>query len=302
LHISGRGFAEALSRKSVLAKTELESAACKGGAGFPSLPTLDLNAQQLSREAAFGKPLLPVQESQIMLQALKTRIKQTILLATNQMSHLAPTIRSTRLWLGNDYGGFYVCPEFLSSNSIIYSIGVGEDISFDRKIIERFGCEVYAFDPTPKSIDWVAQQSLPENFHFFPIGIGDKTGSATFFLPRNADHVSGSFVKQENVDDGRTVVVSLQSFADMTETLGHSRVDVLKMDIEGGEYDVLGSILQSAVRPGQIVVEFHDRFFEGGKQKTIDAIDALRRHGYGLFAVSPTFEEVSFLDTALTAR
>ena len=34
-------------------------------------------------------------------------------------------------------------------------MGCGEDISFDLGLIEMFDCDVYGFDPTPKSIDFV---------------------------------------------------------------------------------------------------------------------------------------------------
>ena len=36
-------------------------------------------------------------------------------------------------WMGNDYGGFFL-HNYINSNSIIYSVGIGEDISFDRLI------------------------------------------------------------------------------------------------------------------------------------------------------------------------
>jgi FkbM family methyltransferase len=173
---------------------------------------------------------------------------------------------------------------------------VGEDISFDRGAIAAFGCKVFAFDPTPKSIEWLRQQALPKGFSSYEIGIGDETKETTFFLPKNPNHVSGSFVAQDNTDKGRTVSVQLQSFADMASGLGHDRVDVLKMDIEGGEYAVIDSILRGPVRPAQILIEFHDRFFDEGEQITIDAITKLRASGYELFAVSPSFEEVSFID------
>jgi len=74
-------------------------------------------------------------------------------------------------WFGNDYGGFYICPDLLKYNNgekIIYSIGIGEDISFDLDIIKEFpNCKIYAFDPTPKSIEWIKKQHLPKNMIFF---------------------------------------------------------------------------------------------------------------------------------------
>jgi hypothetical protein len=79
----------------------------------------------------------------------------------------------------------------------------------------------------------------------------------------------------------------------------HTRVDVLKLDIEGGEYAVLDSILACEIKPGQILVEFHDRFFSDGRAKTLDAVGKLAVAGYKLFAVSPSFEEVSFIRSEL---
>ncbi len=69
------------------------------------------------------------------------------------------------------------------------------------------------------------------------------------------------------------------------------------MDIEGAEYDVLGNILDSPVTINQILIEFHDRLFEDGKIKTISAIKRLSSHGYKIFGVSDSFEEVSFINT-----
>ena len=38
-------------------------------------------------------------------------------------------------WYGNGYGGFYVDPSLVPDNAIVYSFGIGEDISFDKAII-----------------------------------------------------------------------------------------------------------------------------------------------------------------------
>ena len=87
--------------------------------------------------------------------------------------HLKKGIRCDYKWYGNEYGGFYVCPVFINENSIVYSFGIGEDISFDKALIDIHGCHVFGFDPTPKSIDWIKSQKLPENFNFYEYGLGD---------------------------------------------------------------------------------------------------------------------------------
>ena len=51
--------------------------------------------------------------------------------------HLKPNVNIEKKWYGNSYGGFYVHSTPLNSNSIVYSIGIGKDISFDCKIIKK---------------------------------------------------------------------------------------------------------------------------------------------------------------------
>jgi hypothetical protein len=77
--------------------------------------------------------------------------------------------------------------------------------------------------------------------------------------------------------------------------LGHRSIDILKMDIEGAEYQVLEDVLTSEIRPHQILVEFHHRFATGGIENTRHALGRLKAAGYRLFSVSPTVEEFCFI-------
>ena len=73
------------------------------------------------------------------------------------------------------------------------------------------------------------------------------------------------------------------------------RIDLLKMDIEGAEYEVLEGLLQSEIQPRQLLVEFHHRFVEQGLERTYDIIARLRKTGYGIIAISEIGREISFL-------
>lgn len=60
---------------------------------------------------------------------------------------------------GEHYGGWVVPISVLSESSICYCAGVGEDITFDLALIDTFGCDVFAFDPTPRAVRHVNQHA-----------------------------------------------------------------------------------------------------------------------------------------------
>ena len=198
-------------------------------------------------------------------------------------------------------GGWRFTTHDLGQDSIVYSLGVGEDIAFDLFIIDRFGAEVHAFDPTPSSIEMLSKTSLPNRFHFHPWAITAADGTLKFY-PRVKKDGSQSTVMftmiAEDASSENAIEVPAYCLSSVASRLGHSRIDLLKMDIEGAEYEVLEGLLASSIKPGQLLVEFHHRFPAIGLEKTADMIRLLRKSGYKIFAVSDTGREVSFLHTA----
>jgi FkbM family methyltransferase len=199
--------------------------------------------------------------------------------------------------LGSEYGGYVVCPLGLTAESIVYSFGVGEDVSFDLGMIERFDCTVHAFDPTPRSIEWVKGQQLPSKFVLHDYGLAAIDGKAWFTPPVNPEHVSHSLL-QQNTTRG-SFEFSVRRLDTIQRELGHSRVDVLKLDIEGAEYEVIDDLVEGTLRPAQILLEFHHHLPSVALSRTERAIAQLNRAGYRIFAVAETGREFSFIRAAL---
>lgn len=202
-------------------------------------------------------------------------------------------IQRERISLGNDGARWCVCPDGLGPSSIIYSFGVGEEISFDLELIRRFDARVHAFDPTPRSIDWLAEQHLPEKFVFHAWGVSDFDDHAKFLPPVNPAHVSYTLVKRHT--PWPAIEVPVRRLSSIRRELGHDRIDLLKMDIEGAEFGVLKDMLASGIPVHQLLVEFHHRWPEIGVGKTRQAIRDLNSAGYRIFDVSPSGEEYGFL-------
>lgn len=231
------------------------------------------------------------------------KIRQGLSIDKSTIAHLKPTIRCHKKWYGSSYGGFYIHPDQLNANSIIYSFGIGKDITFDIACVRHHGCQVYGFDPTPKSIAYI--RSLPPNdkFHFHEYAVSpDVTKHIEFFLPAHPKGVSGSLEHNSAVDESNSIKVLAKSFADITYELGHQHIDVVKIDIEGSEYELLDTILQLPVRIDQLLIEFHDRYFLDGVEKSRAIVKKLEAAGYGIFGSSMNFEEISFIKRELVTN
>ncbi|MFA5646323.1 MAG: FkbM family methyltransferase [Candidatus Ratteibacteria bacterium] len=189
---------------------------------------------------------------------------------------------------------FFVCPDYLDAESSVLSFGVGEEISFDLALIQNFGLTVYAFDPTPPSIAWIRKEKLPPNFRFFDFGIANYDGTAKFSYYESLAH---NYRKMESSSAQEAVCIAkvyrLNTILSMLQL--KQPIDLMKLNIEGTEYEVIEDIVQSNIAIEQIVVAFYHRFKEIGIAKTRKAIDLLKSVGYEIFYVDYKGEIYSFI-------
>jgi len=206
-------------------------------------------------------------------------------------------VKCARLTFGNRFAEWTFCPDHLNEHSVIYSFGVGEDVSFDLQLIEHFGLQIHAFDPSPRSIEWVRQQDLIEKFHFHPFGLAGSDGTRIFSEPDEPGiHSLKMIGSGEGQDEGRpTMELPVERLSSIMRKLGHDRIDILKMDIEGTEYEVVEDLTGSSLPVSQVLIEFHHRFGHIGIDMTRRAISGMNRAGYRIFHVSATGEEFSFI-------
>jgi len=202
---------------------------------------------------------------------------------------------------GTEYGGFYY-PESLDgldSNSIIYCIGAGEDISHDIVLAKKLDSTVYIIDPTPRAIDhcnyvknifdgknkpvydnrfgggkpfdyWklILENTIDSNKIIYNnCGIGIEDSIQKFYLPSNEEYVSCSLL--EGMKGEKYIKVNVKKLKTLMKEYGHTKIDLLKMDIEGSECDVIDDMLKEKIYPKYLTVEF-DLAFNGERIKNVD--------------------------------
>lgn len=197
--------------------------------------------------------------------------------------------------LGSEYGGWPVATGDAGPDTTIFSFGAGYDISFDLAAVDRLGCTILMFDPTPKSVAWMDSQSLPDRLTFHPIGIDNADGEVEFYSPSNPEHVSFAINRTPAASGQYSVMARVMRLESIIAHLDAAPPDILKLDVEGFEYRVIEDLLSGPIRPAQLLVEFHHNKYGFDISDTAQSVNRLRSAGYKVFHVSQSGREYGFI-------
>lgn len=155
---------------------------------------------------------------------------------------------------------------------VCYCAGVGKEMTFELELARLVKRPVQVFDPSPTGIETIAN-TKSENLRFFPVGIAAETATIEFSPPENAGEGSYSVVREGR----KRISFECWSLTKIMRENGDTAIDLLKMDIEGFEYDIIDVILNDHIPVRQLCVEFHPWLRPG---RTLRTIARLRRAGY----------------------
>ncbi|KAH6716043.1 methyltransferase domain-containing protein [Leptodontidium sp. MPI-SDFR-AT-0119] len=123
-------------------------------------------------------------------------------------------------------------------STIIYSFGVNDESTFEAEMLARIpSAQIFAYDFSVERIGSQIPPAHSARVHFSKVGLGGKDESAKtppFF--------------------------TLQTLMDQNK---HTYIDILKIDIEGGEYEALDAFMDACDRTGgnfpigQVMIELH---------------------------------------------
>jgi len=168
--------------------------------------------------------------------------------------HCVPTYHTIEK-LGVGYGGWHVPTDMIQADWVVYSFGIGEDITFDVDMMERFGCIVHGFDPTPRAVAYIDREGETyPNFVFHSLGVWSEDTTIRFYNPRKEHFASYSILNLRHQDD--YIEAEVKTIRSLMTQLGHDKVDLIKMDIEGAEQAVLPNLIADGVRPTVLCVEY----------------------------------------------
>jgi hypothetical protein len=156
-----------------------------------------------------------------------------------------------------EINGTVVSPDLLHEKSVVYSASSEQVSAFDRALIAHFGCTVHTLKYTPQR----------------------ERGAA--------DALSAAH------DSATPALSVLERIQRLMRQLGQRHIDLLRLDLEGAEYDAIDSLADSTLRPCQLVLDFHHHLPHCSFAQTERALTQLNQMGYRIFDCHASGQEYS---------
>ena len=161
----------------------------------------------------------------------------------------------------------------LSPDSVVYDVG-GYEGDWAAEIAARYACAVYVFEPVALFVEQLKKRFRKnERIHILPYGLDGKDGEMMISALAEASSV---FRDEDNHNHkaAQKEKISIRAINAVMTELGTKHIDLIKINIEGGEYGLLECLLDNDLIGSidNLQIQFHD--FVPDAEKRMNAIKA----------------------------
>lgn len=198
-----------------------------------------------------------------MIKKLKKMIRffiNTLTILAGNKSQLTPQQERVLPWVRDDGDKTHRLNYDLSDESLVIDLG-GYEGQWASDIFSMYCCKVYIFEPVPVYVNNIKRRFVKnENIIVYPFGLA--SNNLTTKISVTGDSSSSYKPSGEMID------VQLMSASDFFEGKNITFVNLMKINIEGGEYDLLEHLISTNLikKIQNIQIQFHD-FFPDGKNR-----------------------------------
>lgn len=184
-------------------------------------------------------------------------IIKALIKAANSLSHNERFISSKNLrivpWLRDNGDKTHSLNHSLNEDSIVFDLGgyLGE---WSKEIFNRYNCSIHIFEPVNSFCKQIEQNLKSEKIIINQFGLAQSTFETEIYICNEASSI--------HKKTGQNESIQLIDFMDYIKTKDITTIDLLKINIEGAEYDLLEYIIKTGyvVNISNIQVQFHDFF------------------------------------------
>lgn len=159
------------------------------------------------------------------------------------------------------------------------------------------GGRVYAYEASSKNFALLTenrQLNDLENLYIENSAISNRRGTMPFYTPSD-NRILGSLLQNTS---SFVEAVPTKTFSDIITEHAINRIDFLKIDVEGAEFDILfANPDETLSRTRKIVMEFHE--FKKDKKSHHDLVNLLNSHGFEVVVEKAIFPQPNWFGTGI---
>jgi FkbM family methyltransferase len=142
----------------------------------------------------------------------------------------------------------------LGPDSVVLDVG-GYEGQWASDIVAMYGCRIHVFEPVPEYAGRIERRFARNPLvTVHAAGLAEEEGTALLSVSADASSHAGGAAGGEQVE------VRLVGVEDFFASLGREQVELMKLNIEGAEYDLIAKLVETGLveRVVDLQVQFHD--------------------------------------------
>lgn len=205
------------------------------------------------------------------LKINKIKLRDNVVFIVNDTIPKAYLSMLVETWVNNDYTpkGFEI-----QSNDIVIDIGANSGFFSIFAAKKANKGRVISFEPVPyliKKIEENIKENKISNITLEQIAISNTNSSSEFYIS-NTHSGCHSLFKRDNLDKKITVkTMTLENYCSVNNI---GKINLLKLDCEGAEYDIFNSLSESFLKKNveKISMEYHDVINSEKHERIVDLL------------------------------
>jgi len=244
------------------------------GTGIWTIP-LPLSEINFKNDPMFGGFLLEYRKDGVLMGSQEIRIKEI------------PTVKKVADFSDTEPIFMNYCEFFeekiydrfdVQNLKVVFDIGASVGL-WTNYILSQGAKNVYSFEPNRVALSHIRKNFENESrVTVIPNAVYYKRASIPFYVDPSNSLISSVLKETNNVPTYEVETVTLD---EVMSSHGIQKVDLIKMDIEGAEFDIFENITNFTIdRVDSWLIEYHDFYFDDGRSKIDFLVEKLESFGY----------------------
>jgi FkbM family methyltransferase len=182
----------------------------------------------------------------------------------------------------NNYNEFFVDKIYddLNLKNLNICFDIGSNVGLFTKYLKLNNCnKIFCFEPNKTAFNSLQKNLKDESeLELFNLAVSYNNESLRLYIDDNNSLISSAHDVKNNYYDVETITLK-----DIFERNKIQKVDFVKIDIEGMEFDLIENLEESIFKKiDKFLIEYHDFYFTDGIQKLEKLKSKLNRMGYNI--------------------